>query len=283
VVLLLAAGSAWAAQRYSVAGLVIKLDRSRGTMVVSCERVPGYMDAMVMPIPVHDAQALHGVAPGDMVDFTLVVSNRSSSAENIRVRKFESLAQDPWQARQLKLLQSSLGHGPTAVPLAPGRQVPDFRLIDQKQRPVNLKQFAGQVVAMNFIYTRCVLPDFCYRLTNNFGLLQKRFAGQMGKGLELLTLTFDPVHDQPPVMAQYARTWQADSDGWRFLTGPSVDVQKVCSLFGVDAWQDEGLLTHTLHTVIIDRQGRLVANLEGNQFSAKQLGDLVRTVLRRSD
>jgi protein SCO1/2 len=40
-----------------------------------------------------------------------------------------------------------------------------------------------------------------------------------------------------------------------------------------------GMITHTLHTVILDRQGRMVANLAGNQFSAKQLGDLIQATL----
>jgi protein SCO1/2 len=38
-------------------------------------------------------------------------------------------------------------------------------------------------------------------------------------------------------------------------------------------------MTHSLHTVIVDRQGKLAANLEGNQFTAQQLGDLVETVM----
>jgi len=33
--------------------------------------------------------------------------------------------------------------------------------------------------------------------------------------------------------------------------------------------------------VIIDRQGNLAANLEGNEFTATQLGDLVETVMQR--
>jgi hypothetical protein len=37
----------------------------------------------------------------------------------------------------------------------------------------------------------------------------------------------------------------------------------------------------SLHTAIIDRQGRLVTSIEGNQFTADQLGDSVQTVLTR--
>ena len=36
---------------------------------------------------------------------------------------------------------------------------------------------------------------------------------------------------------------------------------------------------HFLHTVVLNREGRVVTNLEGNQFSARQLGDLIRTTL----
>jgi protein SCO1/2 len=39
--------------------------------------------------------------------------------------------------------------------------------------------------------------------------------------------------------------------------------------------------THTLHTAMIERKGNLAANLEGNKFTAVQLGDLVQTVIGR--
>ena len=45
------------------------------------------------------------------------------------------------------------------------------------------------------------------------------------------------------------------------------------------SFPDEGLMDHSLHTALIDRQGKLVANIEGNQFTAAQLGDLTETVL----
>jgi protein SCO1 len=50
-------------------------------------------------------------------------------------------------------------------------------------------------------------------------------------------------------------------------------------LFGVNFVPDEGLFVHSLHTAIIGRDGKLVANLEGNEFTAKQFSDLLKTVL----
>ena len=164
--------------------------------------------------------------------------------------------------------------------LALGQPVSDFTLTDQTKRRITLSQFANKVVAITFIYTSCPLPNYCLRLSNNFGRLQKRFAEQMGCDLILLSISIDPVHDQPEVMAKYAETWKADPNSWHFLTGPLFDVKQVCRSFGVNYWPDEGTLTHSLHTVIIDRQGKLAANFEGNEFTAEQLGDFVATKLR---
>src|SRR5262249_38498029 len=98
---------------------------------------------------------------------------------------------------------------------------------------------------------------------------------RLGRDLILLTITFDPVHDQPDVLRDYAKTWNADQENWRFLTGEETEVQRVCSMFGVSSFPSEGLLVHSMHTVLIGRDGKLIANLEGNRFTAQQLGDLI--------
>jgi protein SCO1/2 len=152
-------------------------------------------------------------------------------------------------------------------------------LTNQKRRSVALSDLRGKVVAINFIYTSCALPNFCLRIASNFGVLQKRFGAQLGRDLVLLTVTFDPVHDTPDVLAEYAKQFDANPATWHFLTGAAADVQRVCRLFGVDFFPDEGLMNHSLHTAIIDRNGKLVANIEGNQFTANQLADLTQTVL----
>ncbi|HNH34918.1 MAG TPA: DUF3365 domain-containing protein, partial [Rhodocyclaceae bacterium] len=75
--------------------------------------------------------------------------------------------------------------------------------------------------------------------------------------LILLTLTFDPTHDTPEVMAAYAAQWSPNADTWRFLTGAPADVDRACRLFGVRAFATEGLMDHSLHTVVIGRDGKL--------------------------
>ena len=260
--------------------MVISVDSAQQKVVISHQRIPGYMDAMVMPFRVKDAALLKGVTPGAGVEFSLVVDQGSSRIEELKVVEFRSAERDPEQARRLGLIESIIGKS-TAHQLAVGQAVPAFTLTDQDNQPVSLGAFAGKVVALNFVYTRCPLPDYCFRLSNNLAQLQKRFGAGLGRELILLTVTFDPGHDTPATMAKYAKIWNADLKAWHFLTGPRAEVERVCNLFGVAAWQDEGILTHSLHTVVIDRNGKLAANIEGNSYSAQQLGDLVDEVLRR--
>jgi len=276
--LLAVALPAWPDQQYQATGLVLSSDPAHHTLVVSEDEIPGYMVAMVMEYQVSDVHVLSSLKPGAKIDFTLVVGKSSSYLRDIHVRAYDSVDRDPALARRLSILDEALG-GKSGV-IEKGQTVPDFTLTDQNNRSVSLDQFAGKVVALTFIYTRCPLPDYCFRMTNNFGALQKRFHDRLGSDLVLLSISFDPDHDRPDVLAKYAETWKANPSSWHFLTGPMPTIRQVCGMFGMNFWPDEGLLTHSLHTVVIDRRTKLVANIEGNQYSARQLGDLVDATLK---
>jgi protein SCO1/2 len=259
--------------------MVLRIDPQTRSFTVSHERIDGLMEAMTMPFEVRDARELKDLTPGALVTFTLVVGETTAFARGIVVRRYESVELDPFTADRLAVMRRATGAA--AAPLAIGEAVPEFVLTDQHGTRVAFSSLAGKVVAVNFVYTRCALPQFCLRMTNHFSALQKRFAARLGRDLVLLTVTFDPVRDTPEVMARYAAQWQPVRDGWRFLSGDVRDVRRVCDLFGVDAFPDDGLVSHSLRTAVIDRRGRLTASLAGNEFTSLQLGDLVAAVLDR--
>lgn len=281
LVCLLAVEVLQGAQRFPVNAVILSIDKAHRTFLASSSEIPGYMKAMVMPFQVRDAKALDGLKPSMFVDFTLAVDKDRSWVENLRVHEYQSVEQEPMLARRLQLLANLDRKNPLAPPIAIGDAVPDFTLTDQAGNRVRLSLLAGKVVGITFIYTSCPLPDYCFRLSNNFGRLQKRFATRMGRDLVLLSISFDPAHDTPAVLAKYAGIWKADANSWHFLTGTLPDVKQVCHRFGLNFWPDEASLTHSLHTVVVDRQGKLAANFEGNQFTAEQLGDFVEATINR--
>ncbi len=262
---------------YIVNGLVLSVDGPHQKLTVSSQEVPGFMPAQMAEFKVASPNLLNGITRGSLVDITVRVMGQVAYAEKVRIHKYDSEEREPSNARRLHALDKALS-GPDEI-LATGQTVPDFQLIDQKSRPVRLQQFRGKIVLLNFVYTRCALPNYCFRLANNFGLVQKREKERLGHDLILLTVTFDPVHDRPDVLLAYAKTWHSDPENWRFLTGAEADVHRVCAMFGVNSFRDEGLFVHSMHTAVVDRDGKLIANLEGNQFTAQQLGDLVDATL----
>ncbi len=282
-----AAASAHPAQthesaRHAMRGLVLEVNRAVASLVVSHEHVPGVMPAMTMAFEVRDAKELAGVEPGMTVEFTLVAGARDSHAEGIRVSRYETAEQDPFTAERWQALNDIVRPEAARSIVKAGQAVPDFTLVNQQHRPISLSSLRGRVVAVNFIYTSCVLPQFCFRIANHFGALQRRFESRLAKDLVLLTVTFDPQRDTPEVLAQYATaTLRADFRSWHFLTGAAADVRRVCDLFGVSFFQDDELMNHSSRTAVVDRHGVLVANIEGNRYTATQLGDLVERALSR--
>jgi protein SCO1/2 len=263
-------------QAQTLTGMVVEVKPSERLLVVSHDPVPGIMPAMIMSFEVRDKAQLRGLTPGTIVNFALRADGEKAYAENLKVVRYESGEQDPLTVRRLRLLRSAHASAQLDIKQA----VPDFTLTDQTHTQVSLSQLRGKVIVMNFIYTSCALPQFCYRTTNHFSGLQNRFKGRDGRDLVLLSVTFDPARDTPERLADYASQWKADAARWHFLTGSSDEIRRVADAFGLDYFPDEGLITHSLRTVVIDRAGRLLANVEGNRFTAQQLGDLVNSALR---
>ena len=240
-----------AARTYAVDGIVVAVDPVARTLLVSHRPIAHYMPAMMMPFSAENAAELKGLHPGARIAFDLAVTREHSVARHIR----------------------STGEPDVKLPvskakLSTGDMLGDFSLSDQNGRTVHTADLRGQVVAIDFIYTRCPLPDVCPRLSANFAVLDRRFAG---RGLVLLSVTVDPDYDTPQVLREYARRWSADA-AWHFLTG---DVAPLAAALGEVYWAGEGSIGHNSTTTIIGRDGRLAAVVDGSNYRSDQLANLV--------
>jgi protein SCO1/2 len=258
------------ARRLAMEGLIVNVDAARGTMVVSHKAVPGFMPAMSMPLRVKHPREVVPLIPGMVAEFDLVAHARSWRAENIRPRDAENSIEQDGRRIQLSAPKEKL---------ATGDAMPSLTLVDQKGRPFRFAETHGRVAAVQFLYTRCPLPEVCPRLAATFGSMARRFSNRLGKDLLLLSVTLDPAHDTPQVISRYASLWRADGEHWRFLTGSQAQVREVASRFGIVYWPEEGVITHTSSIGILDQAGRLRAMVEGLAFDARQLGDLIEDIL----
>jgi protein SCO1 len=262
VCILILVTSAALARSYPVDAIVLALDPAAETMLVSHRPIPRYMPAMVMPCRVEHPHDLDALYPGARVQFDLVITKRHSLARNVR-----------------KSADADVTIAAFKDQLPIGAALPDFQLTDQLGRTVHAADLFGKVVAIDFIYTRCPLPDVCPRLSANFATLQRRFRDQLGRDLVLLSVTVDPDYDTPAVLAGYAKRWAADPSAWRFLSG---DVAPLAAALGVVYWTGEGSIGHNSTTSIVNRNGRLAAKLEGSNYRIDQLEHLIARELEKN-
>ena len=131
-------------------------------------------------------------------------------------------------------------------------EVPAFQLMSQTGEPFDRKSLDGKIWVADFIFTNCEGP--CPRMSSKMRALQDATAGT--PDLKLVSFTVDPACDTPPVLAEYARRYQATSARWTFLTGDPATLQ----LLDREAFKLgnlNGAMDHSTRFVLVDRKGRI--------------------------
>ncbi len=165
-------------------------------------------------------------------------------------------------------------------------EVPAFTLTNQAGVPFDTASLRGQVWLADIIFTRC--PGPCARMTRRVAELQAALPA--GAPVRFVTLTTDPLHDTPPVLAAYARSFGADPSRWQFLTGTKAQIGfaatnclKLTALDKEAAKMESpnDLFIHSTILVVIDKQSRVRAIIENEPGETlppeESLRELVRT------
>ena len=108
----------------------------------------------------------------------------------------------------------------------------DTALVDQDGRKLRLKTdvMAGKVVVVDFIYTTCT--TICPIFTATMASVQEKLADVVGRDVQLISVTVDPLRDTPRRLKEYGAKHHVQPQGWAFLTGAKADVDTVNKAFG---------------------------------------------------
>ena len=158
-----------------------------------------------------------------------------------------------------------------------------FELVERSGRQISEADFADRVCIVSFIFTRCQLS--CPRITSVMKSLQARLEGS---DVLLVSLSVDPEHDTPQVLAEYARRFEAEPERWWFLTGSRPLIYNLIqrrfklSVMENPAPEADGkaeAIAHSDRLALVDR-GRVVGLFDSNEPAA--LGSLVGQAKRRA-
>ena len=265
---------------YPVVGVVQKIDVKGGRLTLRHEAIPGYMDAMTMPfqVGVEEISELEDLQVGDQVAATLRVSSEESMLVGISVTEI---------ARPQELTLDLSGTSPVLRPktakLEPGADVPDFMVTLEDGSSMKLTDLRGKVVVLTFIYTRCPLPDFCPRIDTKFAELS-RMVGVVSKRsdeVRLLSISFDPEHDTPEVLAKHAKLRGAKFPLWQFGVASHDELKKVAEPLGLTYGPRENEITHNLSTAVIGPSGKLIALYPGSSWSVEDVFKSLKSAIAK--
>jgi protein SCO1/2 len=129
-------------------------------------------------------------------------------------------------ADKTPVAQATQQQKPASPAEAAARYFPNHVLLTQDNRPVRFFDdlLKGKTVLINFVFTTCA--GVCPPMTANLAKVQEYLGDRVGRDINMITISVDPLIDTPAEMKKYADKFKA-KPGWYFLTGKKENVDQV--------------------------------------------------------
>src|SRR5262245_37433338 len=146
---------------YNTRGIVRGFSPDRLTIEIQHENIPGFMPSMTMPFVARDPKQTADLKAGDAISFRIVVTQKDFWVENIKkIRREDVNIAEPRATPAVSAKRDAR--------LKEGDAMPPFTLTNQNGDRISLDTFRGQPFILTFVFTRCPVPNFCPRMSNNF-------------------------------------------------------------------------------------------------------------------
>ena len=268
------------AKRYPFKGKVVSVNKDKKTAEIDHEEIPGFMEAMTMPFPIHADWVWDELTPGSEIRAELVV---------------DETAKDPYWLENIGIVAAPNPNQPTPMVNEKfaqiGKDAPNFSLTNQDGKKISLADFKGKALAITFIYAQCPLPEFCILMSKNFSDLANQINADenLKDKIRLLSISFDPARDTPEKLKQYGIGYlgkdstATDFKVWQIAVGADAEVRKLADAFGllyeIDP-TDKTKFNHSLRTVVISPDGKITKILSGSDWTNSQLLNELQAALK---
>jgi protein SCO1/2 len=256
------------AKSYAARGVIKKIAADHRQLTIHHEAIPDYMMEMTMDFPVKSTNELNGLAAGDQITFTLVVHENDDWIENIQ------------RVGHVAETSATTIAMPFDMPpeLKQGDLMPDGELLAENGRHIHFSDFRGQVVAFTFFFTRCPLPDYCPLMNRNFATAQKLISSTPNAptNWQFLSISFDPGFDTPEMLSSYAGFYRiGDASHWLFAVASTGVLTNLAPRLDLMIMHEGNSISHNLRTIVLDPNGIIYRQLDGNEWTPKELADAV--------
>lgn len=146
-----------------------------------------------------------------------------------------------------------------------GRSVGEHAFQDRAGRRVLLSSYRGKPLLVSFVYTGCF--QACPVATKLLAPAVASAQRALGAGsFNVITIGFNPPHDTPQAMADFARRQGVALPNWEFLSPQAAGVASLARDFGFTYRATQGGYDHVTQVTIVDAGGKILRQVYGDSF-----------------
>jgi len=138
----------------------------------------------------------------------------------------------------------------------------DVALRDETGTTRPLDTFRGHPVLITMFYGTC--PVACPILTSQLKRLEGRIPEPLRADVRILMVSFDAARDAPAALSGIKEQRGLDATRWKLASASDDDARQLAGVLNIKYRKlDDGAFFHSTAIVLLDRQGRPQARLDG--------------------
>ena len=156
---------------------------------------------------------------------------------------------------------------PTAAAFALSEPPPDsiyqlkLALVNQDGKGFALADRVGKPQLVSMFYTSC--PFVCPLVIDTLKRTQNELTPAERARLDVLLVSFDPARDTPARLKETFEQRKLDAASWTLARTDERGVRKLAAVLGVQYRElEKGEINHSVALVLLDAQGRIVAQTD---------------------
>ena len=254
---------------YHVRGTILEVRKDSNEFLIHHDEIPGFMMAMTMPFKLADSLDINRFGVGDSLKFRLEMEeNKAYAAE------FQLLGKGT-------LLESDDMWDDEYTPLEIGEIFTNVTFLDLDSNEVSLSNSDGKFRLISYIFTRCPMPNMCPAVVTKNQYLAQVFKAD--PNMEFVLVSFDYTFDTPTVLKNYYGGI-LESNPNLIILSSTEHLNDIFSLAGqsyVSFWGvEENDIGHTLRSVLIDPERRLMKVFEGTDWRPEAAERDIQNILK---
>ena len=256
-------------ESYSVTGTIIEVRNESNEFLIHHDEIPGFMMAMTMPFKLADSTDISQFQTGDSLKFRLVMEGKRAFAKDFILLGKGTIPdrEDMWSDE--------------FTPLEIGEVFDDVTFLDLDSNEVSLSDSDGKFRLISYIFTRCPMPEMCPAVVVKNQYLAQEFKER--EDMSFILVSFDYKYDTPRLLKQTYGSLIEHNPGIEVWSSTD-HVSDIFTLAGqsfVSFWGvDENDIGHTLRSVLLDPERRLLKVYEGTIWRPEVAAKDIRNILQ---